>query len=534
MANIAYKNSSYKNHSDKIIFDYEHWQKLTKYNLCMNGEGLKCHLNIDKQIDYFDNTGSKRIIVRRLYEFLDENSNTTLYERFRLLDIPRAFFIHKASELCSDLGWSYDLSSHYKKSRATSFIIDNLGTRNTYDSITHLFKNYNKMVKDEMNTPKDLYYFIDKPGTSHRNYKPINRQMSLIIGLLTKPRDFEVRQKLRKLLASSFSTYLKLSYPKMATYIGKFLSFINSRNETVVCKIKTAFILGIFEPKMPLSMNLLTNMTNTQLVDRWNKEQDHERKIVQKVIDKESMMHGDIVQATFIESYSNLSYKTGALFKWASIYCGNAQFLLKLDVDIYTKFNTLMSLLDNITSSSIESEAILAEDKIVSSEHTSSKNASHSGIRVNHHNESNNGPNGSSNKIKNSTLILDDLLEFQRKFYCRVWIGMPVIREKEHRNFVDVKDFEGDFYPPYCSGWAYLLSPRLAGILYEKSLECCPASFPNEDAFWTGIIPHRTLSLNYTDLIPYYIDGKRDARVYIFRYYSNYIRLLGDKGDDTN
>ncbi|CAK9302995.1 unnamed protein product [Gordionus sp. m RMFG-2023] len=524
-----YLKSHLNIYSDQFKINFQNWQKLSNNNLCMNrgkSNRSRCRQNISgtgQQINYYDNTELEEI-RKRPYEFLDENSNTSLYKRFPLLDIPKAFFIHNASELCSGMGWSYDFSS-YGKSSQTYFSNTDTNTRSTNSFITSLFQNYIKIINDGMNMSENREYFKDKYDINDQYYKPI-KQMSLIIGILSKPDDFEVRQKLRKIWASSISAYLKLSYSNRATYIGSYLTFNNSRNETVVCKVKAVFILGIFEPKMDISEEILAKMSKTKL-DRWNNNCNKQRKEVQLAIDIESIVHGDIIQATFVESYKNLSYKTGALFKWVSTYCDNAQFLLKLDVDNYANLDVLMSVLENITSPSIEIAANFTEDKILSSEHQpSSKNTLNSKSRVIP--KDNNDHNNLGKDTNRLTPLVDDLMEFQRSFYCNVWDAMEVVREVDHPNFIDVKDFKEDMYPRYCSGMGYVLSPKLAGIIYQKSLECCLVPFPNEDAFWTGIIPNKTLSLNYTDLYSYYIYKESDwhGESYIFRYYGEDFSLL--------
>ncbi|CAK9301720.1 unnamed protein product [Gordionus sp. m RMFG-2023] len=512
----------------------EYWKKL--YSSCNSTDtvnGDRCSNSVTgKQHHQYNNREQNE--GKSHYEFLDENSNTTLYKKFQLLNIPNAFFIHNASELCSNLSWSYDFSSYFGKSATTSPIIDYMNKLNIADNVTSLYQTYLNIINDSANNfdeynlfkykleKNSLHTKVNRDKFSTSKYisniygKPPIKQMSLIIGLFTKPTDFEIRRNLRKIWESPLSVYFKSSYSTDANYTSSYFPLINSRNETVICKVKTVFILGIFEPKTVATVSKFSNIS-TEEIKRLDKNRDRERKEVQATINSESLVHGDIVQATFTENYTNLSYKTGALLKWVSTHCNKAQFLLKMDVDIYARLDILMSVLENITSANIESEASFTDDKIVGSAYQRiSKKYMPEKIQV-IHNKSNNDQN------INESPVVDDLLAFQKSFYCKVWVKMPVLRNRRHKNLVDVKDFESNFYPKYCSGPAYIMSPRLAGILYRKSLECCAKPFPNEDAFWTGIIPNKTISLKYTNLDPYYEYGNKNwsEKNYIFaNYYS--------------
>ena len=58
-------------------------------------------------------------------------------------------------------------------------------------------------------------------------------------------------------------------------------------------------------------------------------------KIYQEQIEKENLLHGDIVQGNFLDSYKNLTYKTVMGHMWVSSFCTQAEFLMKADDDIY-------------------------------------------------------------------------------------------------------------------------------------------------------------------------------------------------------
>ncbi|GFS15001.1 beta-1,3-galactosyltransferase 1-like [Elysia marginata] len=66
---------------------------------------------------------------------------------------------------------------------------------------------------------------------------------------------------------------------------------------------------------------------------------------IQERVKSEAQKHGDIVQETFIDAYRNLSLKSIALVKWASLYCQESTFVLKADDDMYINVHRLLSKL---------------------------------------------------------------------------------------------------------------------------------------------------------------------------------------------
>ncbi|CAG5125433.1 unnamed protein product [Candidula unifasciata] len=54
---------------------------------------------------------------------------------------------------------------------------------------------------------------------------------------------------------------------------------------------------------------------------------------LQEMVNNESLVYGDIVQGTYLDTYRNLSIKTVSILKWVSTYCSNANFVIKTDDD---------------------------------------------------------------------------------------------------------------------------------------------------------------------------------------------------------
>ncbi|KAH3736609.1 hypothetical protein DPMN_043181 [Dreissena polymorpha] len=59
----------------------------------------------------------------------------------------------------------------------------------------------------------------------------------------------------------------------------------------------------------------------------------------------ENKIYHDIVQENFIDSYTNLTYKTIMGFKWASTKFSNVQFVMKTDDDMWFNVPSIIKLL---------------------------------------------------------------------------------------------------------------------------------------------------------------------------------------------
>ena len=109
-----------------------------------------------------------------------------------------------------------------------------------------------------------------------------------------------------------------------------------------------------------------------------------------KVDDKlkeEFRLNGDLIQEDFLDNYNNLTIKTIAAFKWASSYCKNAKYLLKIDDDIMVNTPKLVEWLEE------------------------------------------------------STQLLNT-------FLCQVWLNSVVIRNRNSKHFISKNDFKKDVYSP--------------------------------------------------------------------------------------
>ena len=65
----------------------------------------------------------------------------------------------------------------------------------------------------------------------------------------------------------------------------------------------------------------------------------------QALIEHENVLHGDIVQGKFIDSYHNLTHKGVLGLRWVSEYCRHAKIIVKVDDDV---FLNIFKLMDNM------------------------------------------------------------------------------------------------------------------------------------------------------------------------------------------
>ncbi|XP_053307360.1 UDP-GlcNAc:betaGal beta-1,3-N-acetylglucosaminyltransferase 7-like [Spea bombifrons] len=86
-------------------------------------------------------------------------------------------------------------------------------------------------------------------------------------------------------------------------------------------KIRTVFLLGTTSPG-----------------------KDHRN--LQRLIEQEDQIYGDILQWDFMDTFYNLTLKEVNFLKWFHIYCHNVQFIFKGDDDIFVNTGNILDFLD--------------------------------------------------------------------------------------------------------------------------------------------------------------------------------------------
>uniref|UniRef100_A0A914VJM7 Hexosyltransferase n=2 Tax=Plectus sambesii TaxID=2011161 RepID=A0A914VJM7_9BILA len=135
---------------------------------------------------------------------------------------------------------------------------------------------------------------------------------------------------------------------------------------------------------------------------------------MQAAVTRESKSYRDIVQEDYIDSYKNLTYKGIMWLKFASEYCPQAQYVLKVDDDIFVNIFNLVGHLGRMA-----------------------KHKSHP----------------------------------PKSVICLVWYGMVVNRDVNNKWYVSKEEYANDTFPPYCSGSAYIITRDLIRPMYEQSFK---------------------------------------------------------------
>jgi len=79
----------------------------------------------------------------------------------------------------------------------------------------------------------------------------------------------------------------------------------------------------------------------------------------------------------------------------------------------------------------------------------------------------------------------------RRLILCRIWSKMHVLRD-DPKWAVNRTDFADNFYPPYCSGIAWVFTTDIVQALYRVSSRV--KFFWVDDVYITGILPARSVA----------------------------------------
>ncbi|XP_015192383.1 UDP-GlcNAc:betaGal beta-1,3-N-acetylglucosaminyltransferase 7, like [Lepisosteus oculatus] len=145
-------------------------------------------------------------------------------------------------------------------------------------------------------------------------------------------------------------------------------------------------------------------------------------KNLQKLIQYEDRIYGDILQWDFMDTFFNLTLKEVNFLKWFNMYCPGVQFIFKGDDDVFVNTNNLLQLIDFKTE---------------------------------------------EGKVRN--LFVGDTISK----------AIP-IRNRQSKYFIP-RDLYDKPYPPYVGGGGFLMSPELARRLFivSEKLEL----YPIDDVF---------------------------------------------------
>ena len=165
--------------------------------------------------------------------------------------------------------------------------------------------------------------------------------------------------------------------------------------------------------------------------------------VIQNEVKKEHEQFGDVLQASFVDTYTNLTLKSLYMLKYFSKTCSDhVQYLMKVDDDMYINVQEVKNLV-----------------------------------------------------MENTNVNL--LTGFM---HCG---APPMTYGKWYAPTYMLSDIEGSVYPNFLSGTAYLMSNTTADILYRTSM--ITPVFHLEDVYVTGILPsiyNRLQNKMYLDNLP--------------------------------
>ncbi|XP_046358134.2 beta-1,3-galactosyltransferase 5-like [Haliotis rufescens] len=158
---------------------------------------------------------------------------------------------------------------------------------------------------------------------------------------------------------------------------------------------------------------------------------------LQKVLETESLLRGDIVQGNFADTYKNLTYKHIMSLGWILKECPGIKLIVKLDDD--TMLNTY-NLVDYFHLPG-------AKDRLL---------------------------------------------------YCSVYYRQGPLRHNRTKWYVSPSEYPFQKFPNYCEGFGYVMSPDVARSLYKASEDA--RYFWVDDVYVTGILTLK-VGLTLSDFI---------------------------------
>ena len=154
------------------------------------------------------------------------------------------------------------------------------------------------------------------------------------------------------ILYKTFSKNLNL-YPRKDEKIEEKIDYLINPSEAICGKNKGKdFLVVSFVPSGAKFIKRRQNIRNT-----WANQTYKQHKLIKNVflvgrsndksisdqIIRESETYGDIIQIDLIDSYKILIDKTFLGLKWMSMYCENAQFIMKVDDDMVVNTKYLLN-----------------------------------------------------------------------------------------------------------------------------------------------------------------------------------------------
>ncbi|KAH8242053.1 hypothetical protein KR026_000160 [Drosophila bipectinata] len=184
-------------------------------------------------------------------------------------------------------------------------------------------------------------------------------------------------------------------------------------------------------------------------------------------VERESSLHGDIVQGNFDDAYRNMTYKHVMALKWFTENCPQAQLMVKVDDDVYINTPQLVKFL---TDPTLPEHALLHQPDLLL-----------------------------CRPVKKSRVKRTYRVSILYRLPCPITKPLPSQQSKWR---VTYKEYPHRFYPPYCPGLAIVYSPEVVRRLYAAAQKA--NYFWVDDVLITGVLTEAT-GTKITKLT-YYLD----------------------------
>ncbi|XP_020662403.1 lactosylceramide 1,3-N-acetyl-beta-D-glucosaminyltransferase [Pogona vitticeps] len=175
-----------------------------------------------------------------------------------------------------------------------------------------------------------------------------------------------------------------------------------------------------------------------------------QRNQIQKRLQREDKMYGDLIQQDFLDTFYNLTHKLLLQFSWVNKFCPHAKFVMSADDDIFIHMPNLVAYLQNLAQIGV-----------------------------------------------------------QNLWIGRVHRGAPPVRDKKSKYYVPYDMYPWSAYPDYTAGAAYVISSDVAAKVYAAS-QTLNSSLYIDDVFMglcankMGIVPQHHLFFSGEGKAPYH------------------------------
>jgi len=200
--------------------------------------------------------------------------------------------------------------------------------------------------------------------------------------------------------------------------------------------VKIVFVMGMYTANTSIPHH-------TPPLDQYENFIPEEEMITQLI--EEYEQYGDIIVEGFLDTYLNLTLKTSFGLKWIEKNCPNADFVLKVDDNVFVHTENLFNYLDSV-------------------------------------------------KMDQDTFVINGKnITMEYSFFGNKWINANSNRHKNSKYYLPKEYYKEKKLPPFLRGMAYVFS----GSLIKPLFYCVSHTdyIPGEDVFVSGICGSKRLRL---------------------------------------